>query len=180
MVIKKIFYSIFGSIASIFLILFIITAGGLSALLLFQNIFSVSDTTVPSVINDNIETAQRKIYASGLKIVISGEEFNNQIPKNIIIRQSPNQGTIIKQNREVKVVISKGKKLVSVTIPDLKNKQLKEAVSIIKEYNLILGRVTYTNHFSAAKDTVIAQVPESGNRAVENKKINLLVSKGNY
>jgi len=78
------------------------------------------------------------------------------------------------------LVVSKGSKVIALNIPDLKNKELKEATVIIEEYDLILGRITYTNHFSVPKDVVIAQTPEPGNVNSSSKKINLLVSKGPY
>jgi len=178
--IEKIFYTVFKSIASLIIFLCIFIVGGLSALFIFQNIFSVPDTVVPSVIHENLETAQEMIYNAGLKIIISGEEHNNQIPKNLIIKQKPISDSVIKENREVKVILSKGRKFVTITIPNLKNKNYDEAVSIIKEYGLILGRVTLTNHFSIPKDQVITQIPEPGDILGEDKKINLLVSNGPY
>ncbi|MEA2021545.1 MAG: PASTA domain-containing protein [Candidatus Caldatribacteriota bacterium] len=178
--IEKIFYTVFKSIASLLFFLFIFIVAGLSALFVFQNIFSIPNTVVPSVIHDNLEIAQEKIYNAGLKIIISGEEHNNQLPKNLIIKQKPVSGSVIKENREVEVMLSKGRKLVTITIPDLKNKNYDKAVSIIKEYGLILGRVTLTNHFSIPKDQVITQIPEPGDILAEDKKINLLVSNGPY
>lgn len=178
--IEKIFYAVFKSVATFLFILFLVIIGGLSALFVFQNIFSVPDTVVPSVIHENLEIAQEKIYNAGLKIVISGEEYNNQVSENLIIKQKPDSGSVIKENREVEVILSKGRKLVAITIPDLKDKNYDEAVSIIKEYGLVLGKVTLTNHFSIPKGQVITQIPKPGNILTEDKKINLLVSNGHY
>jgi len=142
--------------------------------------FDVSDTVVPSVIGDEIKVAQEKLYDAGLKIYISGEEFDERISRNKIISQDPAGGAKVKKNREIYVVASKGSKVIALTIPDLKNKELKEATAIIEEYGLILSRVTYTNHFSVLKDVVIAQTPEPGNIKTNSKEVNLLVSKGPY
>jgi len=70
--------------------------------------------------------------------------------------------------------------VISLNIPDLRNKELKEATAIIEEFGLILGRITHTNHFSVPKDMVIAQTPEPGNVNSNSKNVNLLVSKGPY
>jgi len=70
--------------------------------------------------------------------------------------------------------------VISLNIPDLRNKELKEATALIEEFGLILGRITYTNHFSILRDVVIAQTPEPGNVNSNSKKVNLLVSKGPY
>ena len=178
--IGKILRFILKSFITTTLIIFVVGAGGLSAFLVFQNMFDVSDTVVPSVIGDELNVAQEKLYDAGLKICVSDEEFDERISRNKIITQDPASGAKVKMNREVYVVVSKGSKVIGLIIPDLKNKELKEATTLIEEYDLILGRITYTNHFSVPKDVVIAQTPEPGNVNSSSKKINLLVSKGPY
>ena len=178
--IGKIFRFIFKSFLTTAFIIFVVGAGATCAFLVFQNMFDVSDTVVPSVIGDELNVAQEKLYDAGLKICVSGEEFNEKISRNKIITQDPASGAKVKMNREVYVVVSKGSKVIALIIPDLKNKELKEATALIEEYDLILGRITYTNHFSVPKDVVIAQTPEPGNVNSSSKKINLLVSKGPY
>ena len=178
--IGKIFRFILKSFVATTFIIFIVGAGGLSAFLVFQNMFDVPDTVVPSVIGDELNVAQEKLYDAGLKIYISGEKYDEGISRNKIIVQDPAGGATVKKNREVYVVVNKGGKVIALDIPDLLNKELKEATVIIEEYGLILGRITYTNHFSVPKDVVIAQTPEPGNINSNSKDVNLLVSKGPY
>jgi len=178
--IGKIFHFIFKSFLTTAFIIFVVAAGALTALLAFQNVFDVSDTVVPSVIGDELNVAQEKLYDAGLKIYVSGEDFDEKISRNKIIAQDPASGVKVKKNREIYVVISKGSKVITLNIPDLKNKELKEATVIIEEFGLILGRITYTNHFTVPKDVIIAQTPEPGNINSNSKDVNLLVSKGPY
>ena len=178
--IGKIFRFILKSFVATTFIIFIVGAGGLSAFLVFQNMFDVPDTVVPSVIGDELNVAQEKLYNAGLNIYVSDEKFDERISRNKIITQDPVSGATVKKNREVYVVVSKGGKVIALDIPDLINKELKEATVIIEEYGLILGRITYTNHFSVPKDVVIAQTPEPGNVKSNSKEVNLLVSKGPY
>jgi len=162
------------------LVIFVIIAGISCAFLAFQNVFDVSNTTVPSIVGDELKAAQQKLYNAGLKIYISGEESDERISQNKIISQDPASGTKVKLNREIYVVVSTGSKVMLVNIPDLRNKELKEATAIIEEYGLVLGRITYTSHFSVPRDVVIAQTPDPGNANTITKNINLLVSKGPY
>ena len=178
--IGKIFRFIFKSFLTTAFIIFVMGAGATGAFLVFQNMFDVSDTVVPLVIGDELNVAQEKLYGAGLKIYVSGEEFDERISRNEIITQNPASGAKVKMNREVYVVVSKGSKVMALNIPDLKNKELKEATVIIEEYGLILGRITYTNHFTVPKDVVITQNPEPGNINLNSKNVNLLVSKGPY
>ena len=178
--IKKMVFFIFKSISFLLLAIVIIAIGGLSALYVFQNIFAVPDTIVPSVIGDNLKTAQEKINSTGLKIVVEKEEYNRQVEENHIIAQNPVPNSKIKENREVKIVLSKGKKVELIEIPDLQNMRLDEAISLIEENGMILGRVTVTHHFSVPKDRIISQVPAPGDILSDAKTINLLVSDGKY
>ena len=178
--IGKIFRFIFKSFLTTTFIIFVVIAGATCALLAFQNMFGVSDTVVHSVIGDEIKIAQEKLYDAGLKIYVSDEEFDERISRNKIITQNPAGGAKVKKNREIYVVVSKGSKIIALTIPDLKNKEIKEATTLIEEHGLILGRITYTNHFSVPKDVVIAQTPEPGNVKTNSNEVNLLVSKGPY
>lgn len=178
--IGKIFRFIFKSFLTPAFIIFAVIAGGVCAFLVFQNVFDVSNTVVPSVIGDELNIAQEKLYDAGLKIYVSGEEFNERISQNKIIDQDPASGVKVKKNREIYVVVSKGSEVVALNIPDLRNKELREATALIEESGLILGRVTYTSHFTVPKDVVIAQTPEPGNVTSSSKEVNLLVSKGPY
>jgi len=178
--IGKILRFIFKSFLTTGFIIFVIGAGALSAFLVFQNIFDVSDTVIPSVVGDELNVAQEKLYNAGLKIYVSGEEFDERISQNKIIAQDPVSGVQVKKNREIYVIVSKGSKVMTIKIPDLRNKEIKEATTLIEEYDLTLGRITYTNHFSVLKDVVIAQTPVPGNINTNSKDVNLLVSKGPY
>ena len=178
--ITRIFYFIFKPFIILIFIIFIVIAGGVCAFLVFQNAFYVPDTIVPSVIGNSLEVAQEKLYTAGLQIKVSGEEFNDKITQNSIITQDPIAGSKVKENREVYVVVSKGGKFITVNIPDLRNKELKEATALIEEYGLTLGKITYTYHFTIPKDQVITQMPEPGDINTQDKTVNLLVSKGPY
>ncbi len=178
--IVKIFNIILKSLVSIIFIIFIVIAGGVSAFIIYQNVYSVPNTVVPSVIGEELKVAQEKLYNAGLQIKVSGDEFDEKISLNKIITQDPASGSTVKKNREIYVVVSKGSKAIALNIPDLRSKELKEATAIIEEYGLTLGKVTYTNHFSVPQGVVITQIPEPGNIVSDNNTINLLVSKGSY
>jgi serine/threonine-protein kinase len=178
--IVKIFYFILKSLVSIIFLIFIVIAGGLSAFIIYQNVYSVPNTVVPSVIGDELKVAQEKLYNAGLQIKVSSDEFDKNISPNKIITQDPASGSTVKKNREIYVVVSKGIKAIALNIPDLRSKELEEATAIIEEYGLTLGKVTYTNHFSVPQGVVISQIPEPGNIVSGSNTINLLVSKGSY
>lgn len=177
---KSIFNFIIKFLGTVVVIILIIGLGTLTAFLLFEHIYYVGETIVPEVVGDSLSVAQQKLYKANLKISISAEEFDDQIPQNHILKQDPAAGTKLKQRREIKVVVSKGEKRVTINIPDVRNKNLEEAINIIKESGLTVGKVAYVSHFSIPKNKVISQTPEPGRAILEDNTINLLVSLGNY
>ncbi len=176
----NIFYSILKPLAMVIFVALAIGVGVIGALLAFQNIFYVPDTVVPDLIGEELEAAREKLQDAGLGISVSGEEFNEKISENRIIKQKPPAGSKVKKNREIQVVISKGSKSFTVNIPDLRNKDLEEAINLLEEKGLTVGKITYVSHFSIPQDKVIAQTPEPGEATVSDKTVNLLVSKGTY
>jgi len=178
--IKGIFNFIFKFFGTLIVVIFAIGLGALAAFLLFENIYEVGETTVPRVVGDNLSVAQKKLYQANLKISILSEEFNETVPQNHIIKQEPTAGTKVKQHREIKVVVSKGTKSFTLYIPDIRNKDLEEAINIIKESGLTVGKIAYVSHFSIPKNRVISQTPEPGMATLNDNTINLLVSSGNY
>lgn len=178
--IAKMFHIVLKSFVTLIFLIFIVSTGAVCAFLIFQNVFYVPDTVVPSVIGDELKVAQEKLYKAGLQIKVSVEEFDEKISQGKIIKQDPIAGSKVKEHREIYVVVSKGDKVIAVNIPDLRDKEVEEAISIIQEYGLTLGRITYTYHFSIPKDRVITQTPEPGNITSKDKTVNLLVSKGSY
>ena len=105
--IGKIFRFIFKSFLTTVFIIFVVGAGAFTAFLAFQNVFDVSDTVVPSVIGDELNVAQEKLYDAGLKIYVSDEEFDEGVSSNKIVKQNPVSGTKVKKNREIYVVVAK-------------------------------------------------------------------------
>jgi len=177
--IKNIFNLIRTFFITIIITLLVLGMGALAAFLLFENIYYVGETEVPQVTDISLEAAQEKLYKANLKISISAEEFNDKLPRNYIIKQEPEAGTKVKQNREIRVILSKGAEKLILNIPDVRYKDLEEAINIIKDNGFKVGKIAYASHFSISKNKVISQSPEPG-MITSNNNINLLVSSGNY
>ena len=77
--IVKIFNIILKSLVSIIFIIFIVLAGGVSAFIIYQNVYSVPNTVVPSIIGEELKVAQEKLYNAGLQIKVSSDEFDEKI-----------------------------------------------------------------------------------------------------
>lgn len=133
-----------------------------------------ADGTAPSLLNMELDEAQKKADELGLNVRVSIEEYSDSVEKNHVISQTPNEGTPVNPGDTITVTISKGQSQTS--IPNVVGKSLGEAGNILKENKLQLGNVKYVDS-NEAKDIVVAQNPNSGN-IKPGDKVNVEVSKG--
>lgn len=80
------------------------------------SIFYVPEVVTPRVENMQLEEALKDLKDKDLKYVIE-EKFNDEIPKGMIIRQSPSPGMRVKQNSDITLYVSKGQQ--QMPMPDL-------------------------------------------------------------
>ena len=71
-----------------------------------------NEVTVPDVRSKNPIIALEKLNSIGLQLDIIDQEYSSNIPTNFIIKQSPEPGSLLKKGRKVKVILSKGSKVI--------------------------------------------------------------------
>jgi serine/threonine-protein kinase len=93
-----------------------------------------------------------------------------------VVFQEPQPGSEIKKGRDVKIIISKGPKTVSM--PNLIALSMQQANIILEENDMCQGKLARTYNGKIEKDGIIAQVPAAGAVVARGACIDLLVSKG--
>lgn len=138
-------------------ILGFIIMGLLSGYLSFK-ILSFSKTVdVPDLKGKTLFEANDLLNKKGLLLKVEGEEYDPFIMSGRIIRQDVPSGNKVKEQRGIKVFLSKGPKVSS--IPQLVGQTLEDAESIISKSGLKLGKVIRLHSNTVEKDKVIAQMP---------------------
>lgn len=159
----------------LFFALFILL--GLSFGFLTFKILSFSRTVeVPSLNNLTMLEANEALSRSGLYLKIEGEDFDSAIQTGRIIRQDIPAGNKVKEKRPIKVVVSKGPRVFS--IPQLVQKLLPDAESLLMQNGLGIGEVIYIHSDSVEKGRIIAQKPGPDEKLRD--KITVLVSLGPF
>lgn len=166
---KKIFIGI------IYLFLFfivVITTGYLTF-----TILSFSRTVeVPELKGLSLPEANSLLSKRGLYLKVEGEEYDPIIPPGHISRQDIPSNSKVKENREIKVFISKGPKVLLT--PEVADLYLNEAESIIIKNGLKIERIIYVHSDSIEKGKIIAQRPDPEEKPGDS--ISLIVSAGPY
>lgn len=145
------------------------------AFLAFGKFWSASEINVPNVVGKPQETARSIIVAQNLRVSIS-ETFNDKVPSGYVISQYPEPGSVVKEQRTITLVVSKGGEIT--VVPDLRGLSRRDAELQLKNAGLALGRVDEQFSSDAAPDTVISQNPRTPAQVNKNTPIDLVISKG--
>jgi len=130
---------------------------------------------VPDVRGMTYEEATDELDQVGLKISEGDLVYSSKYELGEVVSSDPAPGSMAKSNSTVEVNICKGAE--AGTVPDLTNKTLEEAKSLIERYGFKLGNVE-TKVSSEPLDTVIEQDPKGGAETTPGGYINIIVSDG--
>ena len=103
-------------------------------------------------------------------------EFNDEVEKNLVISTTPGVGTNITDDLTVVILISKGKELKEIEMPDLKNYSQEDAIAELQKLNLTVGSVTKVD--SKEQDgVVIFQSIPAKSKVMEETVVDLQISR---
>ncbi len=131
---------------------------------------------VPDLSGKSLVEANELLNRKGLNLEIEGEDYNSDVPAGHIIRQDLPFGSRVKEQRSVRVFVSKGPRVQSV--PLVVGESLDKAEPVLLQNGLRIAKVIRVHSASAEKDRVIAQNPAPGEKIAG--KITLVVSSGPY
>ena len=141
---------------------------------LLNNVGS-SKIEVPDLVGKTIEEAENLLENSNIEIVIEKEEKSDKIEKDKIISQSPAAGKMVKDDSEIKVVISLG--MGEFPMPDLVNYKDIEAENILREKDLMF-KIVHEPSTIIPKGYVVRQIPDAGVYIDGATSVTLYVSAG--
>ncbi len=163
---------------TIFMLLFLILSITYSYKYYSYKNTASSIVSVPYIENIPIENADKILSPSGLKLKITGETYDSEIPEGFIISQNPEPGENISASSEIEVTVSKGPEIISILTPNLIGLNLEDARSLLEEYGLTTGNIKEKFSDTFRENIVIGQSPQFNENIKPGESINLVVSKG--
>lgn len=115
---------------------------------------------VPNIEWETVESAKKTLKERGLNLTVKGKFYSQKVPEDHIIEQRPRPGGEIEEGSEVVVSVSKG--FMSVTVPDLIGKELKDIGFILENANLKSGRIHEESVQGLSSNIVLRQSPTAG------------------
>ncbi len=132
--------------------------------------------TVPDFTGQDLLSVLETLTRLELNFRLKGTQYSMEVPENQILFQDPAPGEVVKKGRDVRIVVSRGTKILSM--PDLKGITQHQAGFIIQENGLDMGTVSKTFHSAVPREYVVSQYPPAGRQIERNTKIDLLLSRG--
>ena len=128
---------------------------------------------VPSVVGVDQDVADTQIRDAGLKPHFQKQESTQ--PKGQVIDQSPSEGTNVRRNTTVTVVVSSG--VGKVIVPNVVGESRDQATSDLRAAGLSARVVKQTTSDQNADDQVINQAPSAGTKLPRGEAVTINVGK---
>lgn len=157
------------------LLALLIIGFAVGSFLAFGKFWSSSEVTVPNVVGKQVEAAKSILIAKNLRVSVS-ETFSESVPPGFIISQYPEAGSVVKEQRMVTLVVSKGTEIT--VVPDLRGLSRRDAELQLKNVGLKLGRVDEQYSQDVPADAVISQSVRPPAQINKGTAVDIVVSKG--
>ena len=155
-------------------IIFVLALAAGGAVYAQQNLL-VPSHPVPNLVNRTLEEARKIAAVDDFDVRVIRRINKDGTVAGQILSQDPINGTSLKENKSIGVVLSKGP--FPVDVPDLTNKTEQEAAQILTGAGLKVGNVDRPYNETAPKGRVLDWSPK-GTKAPRDSAVNLVVSNG--
>lgn len=144
------------------------------AVLRLQAYWVVRDVEVPAVEGELLAQAATILAEAGLTYRVASQIASDIVPSGYVLSQSPIANRIVKEGREIELVLSTGPDLLEVE--NVVGRMVREATLLLEGQGFV---VEVVDRYSEERiRTVIAQNPDKGHRIPRGSTITLNVSVG--
>ena len=128
---------------------------------------------VPTVIGINILNARKNITHAGLNVGSVTEETSDDVQAGTVLAQQPLPATEVDPGTAVNLTVAKAQ--AKTKVPQLINKNEKNAQEILQGSKLTLGKVS-SRISSSPKGTILLQTPKAGTSVAINSSVSIVVA----
>lgn len=158
----------------VLLVFILASAAFLSAITAMRIAIHGREVTMPSLVGKNVAEANQLLVSRGLVLRVADHVYNDQ-PINVVVRQTPPPGMLMKQSQQAHVVLSLGQR--QLQIPLLEGNTLRASRIELLRAGLQVGEVSTLPLANQPLDTVVLQNPRPGAGAA-SPRVDVLVSQG--
>jgi beta-lactam-binding protein with PASTA domain len=157
------------------LLVFILAAAAfLSAITAMRIAIHGREVNMPNLVGKNVAEANGLLRSHGLVLRVA-DRIYSELPINVVVRQSPPPGMLMKVSQQAHVVLSLGQR--QLQIPLLEGNSLRASRIELLRAGLQVGEVSGITTPEEPADTVMLQTPRPGGGAA-TPRVDVLVSSG--
>lgn len=157
------------------LLVFILAAAAfLSAITAMRIAIHGREVNMPNLVGKNVSEANNLLRSRGLVLRVA-DRLYSELPINVVVRQSPPPGMLMKVSQQAHVVLSLGQR--QLQIPLLEGNSLRASRIELLRAGLQIGEVSGITTSDEPADSVILQTPRPGGGAA-TPRVDVLVSDG--
>ena len=134
--------------------------------------------TLPDPVGASVRDLSLTLKNAGVRVRIA-EEYSSLYPSGTVISATKGAGALLSEGDLITLTVSKGRRTVYATLPDLVGTSEREAVETLERIGLRVGRISYAG--SAERlGRVISQSIAAGTKIPEGGSVDLVISGGIY
>src|SRR5712691_7410987 len=157
------------------LLVFILAAAAfLSAITAMRIAIHGREVTMPNLVGKNVSEASQMLQSRGLLLRVADRIYSDQ-PINVVVRQTPTSGLLMKVSQQAHVVLSLGQR--QLQIPLLEGNSLRASRIELLRAGLQVGEVSALTMPDKPADEVVIQTPRPGAGSA-TPRVDVLVSQG--
>ncbi len=156
------------------LVFILASAAFLSAITAMRIAIHGREVTMPNLVGRNVAEANQMLRANGLVLKVADRIYSDY-PMNVVVRQTPTAGLLMKVSQQAHVVLSLGQR--QLQIPLLEGSSLRVSRIELLRSGLQVGEVSSVNLPDQPADTVVMQNPRPG-KGTSTPRVDVLVSQG--
>jgi eukaryotic-like serine/threonine-protein kinase len=162
-------------LSRIALLVFILaSAAFLSAITAMRIAIHGREVTMPNLVGKNVGEASKMLTSNGLLLRVADHVYS-ELPINVVVRQTPPPGMLMKQSQQAHVVLSLGQR--QLQIPLLEGNTLRASRIELLRGGLQVGEVSAITMNDQPADTVVVQLPRPGGGSA-TPRVDVLISQG--
>jgi len=158
----------------VLLVFILASAAFLSAITAMRIAIHGREVTMPNLVGKNVSEASQMLQSRGLVLRVADRLYSDQ-PINVVVRQTPPAGLLMKVSQQAHVVLSLGQR--QLQIPLLEGNSLRASRIELLRGGLQVGEVSAVTMADQPVDTVVMQNPKPGAGAA-TPRVDVLVSQG--
>jgi beta-lactam-binding protein with PASTA domain len=156
------------------LVFILASAAFLSAITAMRIAIHGREVTMPNLVGKSVSEASGMLRSRGLVLRVADRVYSD-LPINVVVRQTPTAGLLMKVSQQAHVVLSLGQR--QLEIPLLEGNSLRVSRIELLRSGLQVGEVSAVTMPNIAVDTVVLQTPRPGAGAA-TPRVDVLISQG--